>query len=283
MTAYARKSFNSDLGDITWEIRAVNHRYRELSLRLPEALRHLEPKIREIVASKIARGKLDICLKFNASAKDAEELVLNKALADNLQKAANELAINMPNPNTNITQLLSWPGLLNNKQEADKELDNIALQQLATSLDALCDLRQTEGKAISECLQEILQTLGENLSKIESAYPEITANLQNKLRHRLEESKADINKDRFEQEVVYWLNKIDVAEECQRFSGHLQAVTELVQQAEPIGRKLDFYAQELNREANTIGSKLSDMDIAQHIVHIKVAIEQLREQAQNIE
>lgn len=283
MTAYARKSLEYNGGTITWELRAVNHRFRELNIRLPEQFRHLEPKLRTLVSEKIARGKLDLGLKFQAGPQNNSKVNLNKDAAANLQTIINDLKSYLPDANINLSELVSWPGLLVNKQADDPQLDAACLEHLNNTLDALCTLRQSEGKTIQECLQKLLTHMQSEINIIAQNYAAITDRMRSKLQARLAELETAINQERLEQEIVYWLNKMDIAEECQRFQAHLAAVAKLIEKAEPIGRKLDFYAQELNREANTIGSKLTDMDIAQHIVHIKVAIEQLREQAQNIE
>ena len=283
MTAYARSTLSSDWGNITWEIRAVNHRYCELSLRLPDQYRHLEPQIRNSVNKKINRGKLDITLKFQANSKAADRLVLNKGLAAQLNNVVEELCDDMPKPKVDISKLLSWPGLLTTTQTENKELDSCFIDALDQAINKLSELRASEGQTIYDCLSKLMTELDQAIKNIAAAYPAITERLRSKLQTKLDELAIEINKDRLEQEIIYWLNKMDIAEEIQRFQAHVVAVQELLNSNEPVGRKLDFYAQELNREANTIGSKLADMDIAKQIVHIKVAIEQLREQAQNIE
>ena len=283
MTAYSRHAHESEWGTITWELRAVNHRYRELGLRLPEQMRHLEPDIRHIVGKSVHRGKLDVVLKFQPNSKATNKLVLNDTIAEQLSSVIESLCDELPKPKVNVAQLLSWPGLLSTEQKENASLDQDTVKSFTEAVGHLCSRRQEEGETIFACLNELLATLNESIQHIDAAHDDIVTRMRERLLTRVEELKTAINQDRFEQEIIYWLNKIDIAEECQRFKAHLTAIGLLIQSQGAVGRKLDFYAQELNREANTIGSKLADIDISAHIVHIKVAIEQLREQAQNIE
>lgn len=283
MTAYTQLNLDSAWGSIHWELRAVNHRYLDLNLRLADGLRHLEPAIRSILCNTIKRGKVDINLQFHPNEQGHQSLHLNPAAAADLARIINELNTHLPNVAINTNQLLSWPGLLSQQKQPHQGRDDFLLQSFQQALGDLRQQRKTEGDGISAALNTCLADLAKHIGAIEAAYDPILSRMQAKIRARLDHLKADIDQHRYEQEIVYMLNKCDIAEECQRFNTHLKAIAALLEQSGPMGKKCDFYAQELHREANTMGNKLLDMDISQHIVHIKVGIEQLREQAQNME
>lgn len=283
MTAYARCSQSTAWGDLVWEIRVVNHRYSDISIKMPDSLRYLEPKVRDCLAQGIKRGKLEAILKYKPLDLGVAKLCLNEGQLVQLCEAAKAIQARLPDSVLDVAKLMSWPGILSSQMSGDAGLDAAVLSCLSSALTDVVVRRQAEGQRIQLALTEVIKLLRTYVRRVELRYDEITVALQSKLRSRLEVISVELNQDRFEQELVYWLNKLDIAEEVQRFNGHLSAIDRMLQGSGVLGRKLDFYLQELGREVNTMGSKLQDIDVSAAIVDMKVGIEQMREQAQNIE
>ena len=283
MTAYARDAQSTDWGRLVWEIRVINHRYCDVTIKMPEDLRYLEPMVRDCLTQQIKRGKIEATLKYQSLNLEEGQLHLNESRLTQLCDVAEKIKARVSNSIVDVTKLMSWPGVLTSQALSDLELDKVVLSCLSSALSGVVERRGAEGKKIHQALTHIIKSLRTHIGRVQLRYNDIVLALESKLRSRLEMVSLDFNQDRFEQELVYWLNKLDIAEEIQRFNGHLVAIEEMLQGSGLLGRKLDFYLQELGREVNTIGSKLQDIEVGSAVVDMKVAIEQMREQAQNIE
>ncbi len=286
MTAFTRQEISTGWGVLSWEMRSVNHRYLEVQVRLPEDMRVLESAVRERVNSRLNRGKVDCMLRFKPVANaEHTNLALNKDLVK-LLLAANKEVEGMISQQTALLDsldILRWPGVL---QVVETDLDQLqqeALKLLDHCLDELATNRQREGSKMNEIISQRCSAILEQVEHVKQRLPEIFINQRRKLTDRLQELKSEMDMSRLEQEMVYVAQKIDVAEELDRLKVHVEEVQRVLQTDEPVGRRLDFLMQELNREANTLGSKSVDTQTTRASVEIKVLIEQMREQIQNIE
>jgi len=284
MTAYGRTEETNETGHITWEIRSVNHRYLEVNIRLPEELRMLEAKIREHISNKLKRGKVDCSLRFDANEISGNGLSINKDLANSLVKSAESIQSSISNPVTlNAMDVLRWPGVIN-RDTIDAELiSDPLLKQLDMTLESVVETRLGEGEKLQAMILERCDTIASLLHRFRERLPEIQQMLRDRLTLKAQELDIELDKDRLEQEVLLLVQKSDVAEELDRLDAHLGEVRQVLQKNEPIGRRLDFLMQEMNREANTLGSKAANLDCTNTSVDLKVFIEQMREQIQNIE
>lgn len=284
MTAFARIDRTTKWGELAWELRTVNHRYLELSPRLPEMLRVLEPKIRDAASKVLTRGKVDLNLRFQAKDASNEKVELDIEMVKRLLAAANQVAsIAGKSQPIDVTEILRWPGVIK-----EHDFDNAALQKqvmdlLAEALSELLETRQREGDKLKMMMLERVQGMKESVAGVNEILPELLLNYRQRLTDRLQEIIAEVDQDRVEQELVIYAQKIDVAEELDRLQIHLGEVERVLEQKKPVGRRLDFLMQELNREANTLGSKATDIRLTNAAVDLKVLIEQMREQVQNIE
>ena len=282
MTAYAQASIQTELGELSCELRSVNHRYLDIAPRMPEELRVHESLLRETITAKLARGRVDcfIRLKENSSA----SLEPNSEAAADLQSLLLEMHEQVPSMQAiRAIDVLKWPGVLQSKR-VDPELMKQSLLSVVTdALDNLIIAREKEGVKMAELIQQRLNDMTKILASVATLVPEISL----QYRTRLEEKMADIldklDSSRLEQEMVLFLQKTDVAEELDRLEVHIAEVASVVAKPEPAGRRLDFLMQELNREVNTLGSKSQDQRLTKASVDLKVLIEQMREQVQNIE
>ncbi len=284
MTAFARSERLTEWGTLSWELRSVNHRYLEPSLRLPEALRVLEPKVRERLSARLDRGKLDGTLKFHAGERAVTTVSLNRPLAERLLAVAQELQSLTPQSTpVPLADILRWPGVVSEPEPDTGPLLAEALAGLDTALDDLIATRQREGQRIQQLLEQRCTTMADIVAQIRQRRPEVLAYQREKLLTRLADLKVEAEPSRLEQELALAAQRLDVDEELDRLDGHLNEVLAVLQRREPIGRRLDFLMQELNREANTLASKSADADTTRAAVDLKVLIEQMREQVQNIE
>ncbi len=284
MTAFARIDRATDWGDIVWELRTVNHRYLELSPRLPEVLRALEPKIRDAANKVLTRGKVDLNLRFQPGAINSEEVNLDLDLVKKLLAAANQINTMTENSQpVNIPDLLRWPGVVKEPKLDNEALQTKVLEILSEALAELVQTRRREGDKLKLIMLERVQAMKKTALAVAEIMPEILQNFRQRLNERLQEIIAEVDTDRIEQELVIYAQKIDVAEELDRLQVHLEEVARVLEQEKPIGRRLDFLMQELNREANTLGSKATDIRLTNAAMELKVLIEQMREQVQNIE
>lgn len=281
MTAYAAIERSTPWGTISAELRAVNHRYLEMSLRAPEELRAVEPALRERIAAKVQRGKLDCGLRFRATS--GGEFELNHALLDRLSHLAIECRQRFPSLSVDFAELLQFPGVLQYAEVDAAGLHAATLEAVGALLDEFSLAREREGAKLAALMLERLDGIDATLARVREWLPDIRAALRQRLETRLADLAAAADNGRLEQELVLALQKIDVDEELDRLGVHVAEARRVLGLREAVGRRLDFLMQEFNREANTLGSKSVDARTTQAAVELKVLIEQLREQVQNIE
>jgi len=282
MTAFGRQEENGAWGHAVWEIRTVNHRYLDLTVRLPEDLRMLENRAREQIGTRLRRGKVDCILRYDAGADDSGIIPVNRNLANKIAAAAQALQISGPQP-INPMDILRWPGVIEN---ANPDPDSIAgplLSLLDATLAILVESRAREGQKLQALIKERCIAAKRQVEQARAEFPAALQALREKITARVKELVADINTDRLEQEIVYLAQKMDVAEELDRLTSHINEVEHILDQNEPAGRRLDFLMQEMQREANTLGAKAASLPLTNASVELKVLIEQMREQIQNIE
>ncbi|KAA0071901.1 YicC/YloC family endoribonuclease [Rhodanobacter sp. T12-5] len=282
MTAYASAETTGPSGTLSCELRTVNHRYLELSPRLPDDLRAFESQLRERVAAKLSRGKLDLTVRRTGDAR-SESLQVNSGLLSRLSELNLDMAALFPGLQVQFTELLRFPGVMQ-QAEVDPEAQQAALfDVLDRALDALTATREREGAKLGEILRDKLDGIERVVADVRGWMPEIRAALRARLETRLADLKQPVEPGRLEQELVLQITRTDVDEELDRLSTHIAETRRVLGLKEPVGRRLDFLMQEFNREANTLGSKSVDARSTNAAVELKVLIEQMREQVQNIE
>ncbi len=284
MTAFSRQEAVYDWGTISWEIRSVNQRYLEPHFRLPENFRELEFTFRDVLRKKLNRGKLECQLRFQAVDKAASSLNIN---ADNAQALANAVEqlgtwFNDLHP-ANPLDILQWPGILNNEGSDFEIMKKSVTELFQQGVEELIQVRLREGEQLKTIIEQRLDAIDQIVVDVQAKLPEILAAQKQNLIDKLEAAKAELDPMRVEAEIVMLAQKADVAEELDRLATHTKEVRRQLQQKGPIGRRLDFLMQELNREANTLSSKSIVVETTQSAVELKVLIEQMREQIQNIE
>jgi uncharacterized protein (TIGR00255 family) len=283
MTAFARTEPQVSWGQLCWELRSVNHRYLDISLRLPEDFRRLELIIRERIQKQLKRGKVDCTLYFQANKGNNEQWLLNQELAQQLWEAAQQ--INAMTGNTtppNAIEILRWQGVLEAKTLDVEELSDTVLEHFDTALAQLVAHREREGAQLASLIEQRCTAIAAEIGPIRNDLPMILQAQRERLETRLAEL-VELDSERLEQEIVILAQKMDVAEELDRMETHLAEIRQTLMQNQPIGRRLDFLVQELHREANTLGSKSNHINTTRRAVELKVLIEQMREQTQNIE
>ena len=283
MTAFSRHEQVSDQGTLIWEIRSVNHRYLELALRLEESFRPLEMDIRKLFAERIARGKIEASLRYQPSQQQTA-LHINEPLAQSIINACEQLTSMAKQPLTvDPLRLLQWPGVADTEQADLQALKQQAIAALDATIDDFIAGREREGQAMSEMILQRCEDILQIAEAVKQRMPEILEQQRQRLIQKTAELGVTLEPERLEQEIVLLAQKSDVAEELDRLQSHVDEVKRVLKRTEPIGRRLDFLMQELNREANTLGSKSIDTDTTRYSVDLKVLIEQMREQIQNIE
>ncbi len=284
MTAFVRKQDRGEWGNATWELRTVNHRYFEISFRLPESVRDLEPKLRELSHHYAERGKLEVNLRFQPGMLVGSEIIINESLVNALQQAAQRInELTGQESSLRSADILRWPGVVD-VSETDLDIAKKALLKLFEQ--ALIDLqaaRAREGAATASYFTDRLSKMQQQVDQVSAIQDEIVHAQRNKLKQRVADLSVQLDAQRLEQEIAIIAQKIDVAEELQRLQTHITEVTRILEKGGVIGRQLDFLMQELNREANTLSSKSVDTRVTKAAVELKVLIEQMREQVQNIE
>ncbi len=284
MTAFARREASDPAGDFTLEIRSVNHRYLDMVLRLPEELRSLEPALRERIARRLGRGKVEISLRFTPADGEGDELPLDDARIRRIAHASRHIDAFLYNPApVSSLDVLRMPGVIRSEPLDLDRLGEVVNGLLDAALDDLVAAREREGARLARMLRERIDAMREIVAGVKAKLPEYRQAFRERLLARLEEVKGELDETRLEQEMVYFAQKTDVAEELDRLEVHLDEVARVLEQDKPVGRRLDFLMQELNREANTLGSKSIHADMTKASVDLKVLIEQMREQVQNIE
>ncbi|UUY09624.1 YicC family protein [Pseudomonas sp. J452] len=283
MTAFARVEGAGAHGTLSWELRSVNHRYLEPHLRLPDAFRDLEGAVREALRQGLSRGKVECTLRF-AEENTGKSLQVDSQRAQQLISAAEEVAalIQQPAP-LNPLEVLAWPGVLVADAADPQALNAAALALFNQALAELKNGRGREGAELAKLLNERLDAMSAEVVALRELVPQMLANQRQKIETRFAEMQAELDPQRLEQELVLLAQKSDVAEELDRLATHVSEVRRVLKAGGAAGRRLDFLMQELNREANTLGSKAFDPRSTEAAVNLKVLIEQMREQVQNIE
>lgn len=282
MTAFASGERSTPWGTLACELRAVNHRFLEPGFRLSEELRALEPALRERLAQRLSRGKVDVSLRLRA-ASSSEGLRLNPQLLDQLGGLAVDLSGRFPGFKVEFTELLRYPGLVEQSEIDAEALQAECLALTDAVLAEFIKAREREGAALAAVMRERLDGIEAIVAQVRTVLPEIRAALRARLDARIADLKQPLEPGRLEQELVLQLQKIDVDEEIDRLGAHVAEMRRTLASKEAVGRRLDFLLQEFNREANTLGSKSIDARSSAASVELKVLIEQLREQVQNIE
>ena len=285
MTGFSRVERQYDFGRLSWEIRSVNHRYLDFGLRLPEEFRPLESDVRTCLGQFLSRGKIDAALRYTTETGAASSrLELNLELAREILAVHGEMArlagVEQP---ADINRILKWPGLIEEKRPDPAPLQEAAMELLIQAAQELQASRSREGEQMANAIRERLAGVAEITARVRSWLPEIRAGLKQKMLERLADIAQNLDPGRIEQEVVILCQKIDVDEELDRLDGHVEEVYRVLALDEPVGRRLDFLMQEFNRESNTLSSKSIDQRTTQAAVDLKVLIEQMREQVQNVE
>lgn len=285
MTAFAQVSTDTEHGTLIWLLRSVNHRYLEIHSRLPDELRDLEPAVRERIKAMLHRGKVEAQLQLRTDATQrSTQLEVNAPLADQLIELLEAFDARVqPSHHIDLVRLLHWPGLVEPRRPDQGEWAAAAMALLDEALVAFDAARRQEGAAMAEAIMTRLDGVAQQLAVMDQHRHDIRGILEQRFKDRLAALALSVEPGRMEQEIALQLQKLDVDEELDRLRMHADEVRRIVQRAEPCGRRLDFLMQELTREANTLGSKASTMAVSQAAVELKVLIEQMREQVQNIE
>ena len=284
MTGIARESAETALGTLTWEIRAVNHRYLDVQFKLPEELRPKEQAFRQQASVVLGRGKVECALYFRRATGQPSELQIDTDLIKLLGARMSELSAILPAAAAvSPMEILRWPGVIQ-QPEVDAEPVFIAATTLLdAALQAMTAMRRSEGQRIEEMLESRCSDIAGIAASVRLRMPEVLASTRAKQKERIEKLDVEADPARLEVELALIAQKMDVAEELDRLEGHLVEIRDAIGDENPIGRRLDFLMQELNREANTLGSKSADSDTTRAAVDLKVLIEQMREQIQNVE
>jgi len=284
MTAFARQQEHGDYGELTWEIRSVNHRFLETTVRLPEELRGIEPSVRERVTQRLGRGKVECNLRLKTAAAGVAGLQVNERLVEQILAAAEKMAHRLHSSHhPSIMDVLRWPGVMETAEQDFTPVQEAALALLDQGLDALLEAREREGARLADLIVRRVEAMHAQVEVARERMPAVIDAVRERLRARLAEVVENLDQDRLEQEMALLAQRLDVDEEMDRLRTHLEEVSRVLGQDEPVGRRLDFLMQELNREANTLGSKSADSETTAASVEMKVLIEQMREQVQNIE
>jgi uncharacterized protein (TIGR00255 family) len=288
MTGYAAMSEELPLGTLNVEIRSVNHRYLDVQFRLPDELRSFEPGMRETVAARLTRGKVECRIGFMRTPASELSLKLNADLLEQLVALDGRVRAHLPNSaSLTVSDVIRWPGIVESDALPLEELRQQSQSLLERTLEDFTDSRAREGDKLRTILLERAARMQELVDKVKPRIPQIVAAYQERLGARLKDAlssaAAALDEDRIRQELVMFAAKVDVEEELARLITHLSETRRILTNGGAVGKRLDFLMQELNREANTLGSKSVDVEVSQASVELKVLIEQMREQVQNIE
>ncbi len=284
MTAFSREEYRGELGLLVWELRSVNHRYLEPHFRIPEELRSFEPQVRERLAKRLSRGKIDCSLRFKPGSCVEADVQVNQHLVKQLMSAGTEVA-NIMGSEAGLRpmDLLRWPGVIKEQEKNLGPVQKEAMAVLDRALDGLLKTRQREGERLGEMVTLRCQKMQELVLQVRDLMPQILEAMRQRIHSRLQEVMEQLDESRLEQEMAMIAQRLDVDEEMDRLDTHLAEVEAVLKRKEPIGRRLDFLMQELNRETNTLSSKSNSAELTKIAVNMKVLIEQMREQIQNIE
>jgi uncharacterized protein (TIGR00255 family) len=284
MTGFARHTAESETGVLTCELRAVNHRYFDVQFRLPDELRPREMDLRQLIGSAVRRGKVDCTLRYCRAPGKQAELTLNQALVEQIARRAHELTSTLPNLGSlNAIDVLRWPGVIEEPELDTEPLFAEATAAIRTALEKLAVMRRSEGERIAEMIDSRCREIQAIAAAVRTRMPHVLAAARAKQKERLEKLAVDADPARLEAEIALVAQKLDVDEELDRLESHVSEIRIAITSDEAVGRRLDFLMQELNREANTLGSKAADTATTRAAVELKVLVEQMREQIQNVE
>ncbi|UUE44914.1 YicC/YloC family endoribonuclease [Pectobacterium aroidearum] len=283
MTAYARREIKGNWGSAAWELRSVNQRYLETYLRLPEQFRSLEPVARERIRARLTRGKIECNLRFELDPSAQSALILNEKLAKQLVEAANWVKMQSDEGEINPVDILRWPGVMSAEEQDLDAISAELLTALEGALDDFIAARESEGNALKALIEQRLAGVSAEVVKVRVQMPNILLWQRERLQSKLEDAQVQLENNRLEQELVLMAQRVDVAEELDRLDAHVKETYKILKKEEAVGRRLDFMMQEFNRESNTLASKSINADVTASAIELKVLIEQMREQIQNIE
>ena len=283
MTGFARRELAGSWGTLTCELRSVNHRYLEPGFRLPEELRPLESDLRALLSKNLKRGKVDCTVHLRGAQAAERELRVDAGALARLAAALNQVSAAVPGTSIDAVEILRWPGVVEASSTDSDALLGAGRALFQQTLDDLGAMRLREGKRLGELIEQRCAGLATLVTQVRTRLPEIQTRIRTRLNERVAELAASVDGERMEQEIALQLQRIDVAEELDRLGGHIEETRRIMGADEAAGRRLDFLMQELNREANTLASKSQDLDTTRFTVDMKVLIEQMREQVQNVE
>jgi uncharacterized protein (TIGR00255 family) len=285
MTGFARREAEGVWGTLVCELRSVNHRFLETGFRLPEELRGLEPDLRQAMMRDLKRGKVDCTVNYRTAQGGERALELDDEALKRLLERVRQVSAAMSDSSAGVSALevLRWPGIVRDANRGTDELLGAARELVSATLVELAAARAREGARLRELLEQRCAALGNLVAQVRARLPEVHARVRARLDERLAELKAAVDQDRLEQELALLLQRLDVDEELDRLTAHVGEIRRVIAGNEPAGRRLDFLMQELNREANTLSSKSQDLETTRAAVDMKVLIEQMREQVQNVE
>ncbi len=284
MTGFARESVETSIGTLTWEIRTVNHRYLDVQFKLPEDLRPKEQLFRQQASNTLARGKVECALFFRRAHNQENELQLDTELVELIGHRISELTAKLPNvAAANPIEILRWPGVIMQSELDTEPLFEHASALLEKTLSSIDSMRASEGQRIAEMLDLRCADIAAIAGSVRRRMPEVLAATRARQKERIENLNIEADPARLELELALVAQKLDVDEELDRLESHLVEIGDGIKAGKPVGRRLDFLMQELNREANTLGSKSADTETTKAAVDLKVLIEQMREQIQNVE
>ena len=284
MTGFAREAAELPFGTLTCELRAVNHRYLDVQFRLPEELRPREVELRRQIAATVKRGKVECSMHLRRALHENEQLTLNEELVRQLSARVQELSGLLPETRAlDPVDVLRWPGVVQEPEIDVEPLFTATSDLLATTLVALDEMRANEGGRIIDMLETRCGEILEIAAGVGKRMPQVLDAVRRKLQERVDNLNVDADPARLEMELALVAQKLDIDEELDRLISHVSEIRAVLKKGEPVGRRLDFLMQELNREANTLGSKSADTETTRAAVDLKVLIEQMREQVQNVE
>lgn len=282
MTAFSRQEVTVEWGSLNLEMRTVNHRYLDINMRLAEELRFFEPIVRQMIADSLSRGRVDLALKYQPAL--TNQIDLNQNTVNQLFELQNRLQQQNPELKELTTaEILNWPGVLEMSAQDEEQMTQVLSTLLSKALEELQQQREVEGNKIQQLLKQKTTEIKSIVDDVRNILPQVSQQFRENFQEKLEKMDVEIDSYRLEQELVIFLGKQDIAEELDRLDVHLDEVEKILTTNQAVGRRLDFLMQELNREANTLTSKSVDIRLNNASVEMKVLIEQMREQVQNIE
>ena len=285
MTAYGQsQQVSASLGELRWEIRSVNQRHLDVVLRLPDMLRSIDAQVRDAIAACVHRGKLEVTLTFTEASVSQGELVVDQHLLRQLSNAIDEVqAVRIDAGQCDVMQLMQWPGLVRSSSTLPGDTASFVLDAFNAALDDFLQARSREGLQLASLLESRASQMSRLIAGLRTHRPAVVQRQREKLLDKLSQLDIEHDRSRLEQELVYTAQRLDIDEELDRLEVHLQELSDILTRNEPSGRRLDFLMQEFNREANTVASKSSDSETTARSIDMKVLIEQMREQIQNVE